>query len=63
MIQFEEMFDEQQKCHKHYVDAGFTCPGDMGAVECFFCPGCVLGIDERISNLREWMGKNHEIRT
>jgi len=28
---------------------GFTCIGDSGDVKCFFCPGCVLGIDERMS--------------
>lgn len=29
-----------------------SCLGDSGDIKCFFCPFCVLSIDERISNLQ-----------
>lgn len=36
-------------CYKEFHG---HCSGDCGSVKCFFCPGCVLSLEERVSNLR-----------
>ncbi len=38
-----------------YSRLGTSCPGDSGEAKCFFCPSCVLGIEERVMNLKEYI--------
>lgn len=47
----ETMVEIARKC---YRECKGVCPGDLGEVKCFFCAGCVLGVEERAGNLEIW---------
>lgn len=56
-IGIDEFVELTGKCYKKL---GSSCPGDSGDAKCFFCPSCVLGIEERVMNLTQYIKQMEE---
>lgn len=49
-MQTIKVLEDAKICFRNQKD--FRCPGDSGDIKCFFCPWCVLSLDERVYNLQ-----------
>ena len=43
-----EIVQQTKECYR----TSSACLGDSGNIKCFFCPDCVISMDERVYNLR-----------